>query len=75
MTVSILVNNLDNCFVVHLLEPAMTAQSDSSIPRDFMKVSWVLTMSSDDILHEVYVEFPVGVEQLSNPNSSIRILM
>ena len=23
--------------------------SDSSIPRDFIKVSWVLTMSSDDI--------------------------
>ena len=69
MTVSILVNKLDNCFVVHLLEPAikrcftgdlcslgvqyrygnLLSLSDSSIPRDLMKVSWVLTMSSDDI--------------------------
>ena len=68
-TVSILVNKLDNCFVVHLLEPAMKrcftgdlcslgqrnllSSSDSSIPRDFMKVSWVLKMPTDDMWHEV----------------------
>ena len=40
-----------------------------------MKVSWVLTMSSDDICHEVKIEFPVGVEQLSNPNSLIKVSM
>ena len=36
-----------------------------------MKVSWVLTMSSNDMK----VEFTVGVEQLSNPNSLIKVSM
>ena len=50
MTVSILVNKLDNCFVIPLAEPAMKrcftgdlcnllSSSDNSIPMDIMKVS------------------------------------
>ena len=65
MTVSILVNKLGNSFLEPAMKLCfagdlcslgvqyrcgnLLSSSDSSIRRDFMKVSWVLTMSSDGI--------------------------